>query len=216
MVKHSDKGTWLEQIAQDKGSLTCATSWAAMAGDERERFCDRCQKNVINLSDMTAREAEARLWSEYRDSGKVPCVTLVVDEDGAIVVKPEARASLRSAGPARLLALGLAASLPLAGCQRRAFTTTGEPMPPASSLSSAQGGPTMLTGLPPVPADGGPTGTPGVPEPACSSSAQHSAGPVTPPPPPGQVGSQRLAGAPRPPHPQLKAVLAGSKKDSRL
>ena len=214
MVKRSDKGTWLEQIVEDRGSLTCATSWDAMAGDERQRFCDRCQKNVINLSDMTAREAEARLWSEYRDSGKVPCVTLVLDEDDRMVVKPEARRSLRSAGPARLLALGLAASLPLAGCQRRTFTTTGAPMPPASSFSNSQGGgPMMLTGAPPVPTDGGPTGTDGVPDAACSASAQHSGGPtVTPPPPQSRDGSQRLAGAPRPPHP-LKAEHAG-KKDS--
>jgi hypothetical protein len=30
-------------------------------GGTTERFCDRCAKNVMNLSNMTAGEAEARV-----------------------------------------------------------------------------------------------------------------------------------------------------------
>jgi hypothetical protein len=37
----------------------CAADWDDMRGDERVRFCGRCEKNVYNLSSMTRADAEA-------------------------------------------------------------------------------------------------------------------------------------------------------------
>ncbi|MCU0684468.1 MAG: hypothetical protein MUF34_19865 [Polyangiaceae bacterium] len=37
----------------------CGADWGAMAGDERVRFCSKCQKNVYNLSGLRHAEAEA-------------------------------------------------------------------------------------------------------------------------------------------------------------
>lgn len=37
----------------------CNARWEDMTGDDRSRFCQRCQKHVFNLSAMTQAEAEA-------------------------------------------------------------------------------------------------------------------------------------------------------------
>ena|SRR5690348_4994624 len=37
----------------------CPADWEAMQGDDRARFCTHCQKNVYNLSAMTADDAQA-------------------------------------------------------------------------------------------------------------------------------------------------------------
>jgi len=37
----------------------CAASWDRMTGDDRARFCSLCQKNVYNLSALTAAEVKA-------------------------------------------------------------------------------------------------------------------------------------------------------------
>ncbi|KYF84670.1 hypothetical protein BE17_32220 [Sorangium cellulosum] len=36
----------------------CNASWDEMAGDDRVRFCQRCEKNVYNLSEMPRDQAE--------------------------------------------------------------------------------------------------------------------------------------------------------------
>ncbi len=51
-------------------SFTCPQLWAGMAGNEKTRFCDVCQKNVHNLSMMHAEERRALLAS----TGESPCV----------------------------------------------------------------------------------------------------------------------------------------------
>jgi hypothetical protein len=128
--------TWLNRIAAGSTALQCKTDWNDMAGSDAQRFCNRCQKSVMNLSEMTAAEAETRLWDIYQTSGEVPCVTFVLDEDDRMIVKREARRPSRVSHPARLLALGIAASLPLAGCARR--TTGAPPLPTETSMSASE------------------------------------------------------------------------------
>jgi hypothetical protein len=41
-----------------KVETPCRASWDEMAGDRRVRFCERCGRNVHNLSAMTREEAE--------------------------------------------------------------------------------------------------------------------------------------------------------------
>jgi len=36
----------------------CDVGWDNMVGDDRVRFCDKCQQNVYNLTAMTSAEAE--------------------------------------------------------------------------------------------------------------------------------------------------------------
>ncbi len=51
-------------------SFSCPQLWAGMAGNERTRFCEVCQKNVHNLSMMNAEERRTLLAS----TGESPCV----------------------------------------------------------------------------------------------------------------------------------------------
>jgi hypothetical protein len=61
----------------------CPTSWDAMEGDDRVRFCGLCQLNVYNLSAMTRAEAEALV---ARTEGRV-CARLYRRADGTVLTK---------------------------------------------------------------------------------------------------------------------------------
>ncbi|MEK7725310.1 MAG: hypothetical protein AAB336_13230, partial [Acidobacteriota bacterium] len=41
----------------------CSADWNEMVGNERQKFCGSCQKNVYNLSGMTKDEAENLLMN---------------------------------------------------------------------------------------------------------------------------------------------------------
>jgi len=51
-------------------SFSCPQLWAGMEGNEKTRFCEVCQKNVHNLSMMSAEERRDLLAS----TGESPCV----------------------------------------------------------------------------------------------------------------------------------------------
>ncbi len=59
----------------------CQEPWDNMVGDERTRFCGRCEKHVHNLSEMTRNEAELFLQSAT-DS---VCVRIYQRADGTVM-----------------------------------------------------------------------------------------------------------------------------------
>ncbi|MBX9687168.1 MAG: PepSY domain-containing protein [Candidatus Obscuribacterales bacterium] len=59
----------------------CSVPWESMKGSSRIRFCDQCQKNVFNISDMTESEAVNLIVSR---EGKV-CISMLKRADGTIV-----------------------------------------------------------------------------------------------------------------------------------
>jgi hypothetical protein len=59
----------------------CSASWDDMVGDDRVRFCGKCEKNVYNLSSMESAEAEALLREH---EGNV-CVRLYRRQDGTVL-----------------------------------------------------------------------------------------------------------------------------------
>jgi hypothetical protein len=59
----------------------CSESWDGMSGDERVRFCGRCNKNVYNLSAMTRAEAESLVAAR---EGRV-CVRFYKRFDGTVL-----------------------------------------------------------------------------------------------------------------------------------
>jgi hypothetical protein len=59
----------------------CSADWDDMQGDERVRFCGKCEKNVYNLSAMT-REASEALVREKE--GRL-CVRLYQRQDGTVI-----------------------------------------------------------------------------------------------------------------------------------
>lgn len=60
----------------------CTESFAAMPGDDKTRFCDKCQKHVYDLSARTEEEARA-LFREKR--GERTCVRFAKDASGHVL-----------------------------------------------------------------------------------------------------------------------------------
>jgi hypothetical protein len=59
----------------------CKERWSDMAGDEHVRFCGRCEKNVYDLSSLSASQAESLL----RERGESMCVRFFRRSDGTIL-----------------------------------------------------------------------------------------------------------------------------------
>lgn len=59
----------------------CDAKWSAMKGDDRSRFCQRCQFNVYNLSEMSDAEARALIAEK---EGRL-CVRFYKRADGTVL-----------------------------------------------------------------------------------------------------------------------------------
>lgn len=68
----------------------CRESFADMSGDEKMRFCDKCQKHVFDLSSRTEEEARA-LFREKR--GERTCVRFAKDASGNVLFRAAALAA---------------------------------------------------------------------------------------------------------------------------
>jgi hypothetical protein len=64
-----------------KVASPCNADWDDMSGDERVRFCGKCEKNVYNLSMMTRVEGEALIREK---EGKM-CVRFYRRPDGTLL-----------------------------------------------------------------------------------------------------------------------------------
>ena len=61
----------------------CPADWDSMYGNERVRFCEQCQLNVYNLSEMSRAEAEELIG---RADGRL-CVRYYRRNDGSILTQ---------------------------------------------------------------------------------------------------------------------------------
>ena len=61
----------------------CPAPWESMTGDDRVRFCDQCNMNVYNLSEMSRQEAES-LVQEHE--GRL-CVRFYRRQDGRVLTR---------------------------------------------------------------------------------------------------------------------------------
>ena len=61
----------------------CSADWNKMYGSNRQRFCQQCNQNVYNLSDMTKDEAESFL---VNSEGRV-CVKFYRRKDGTVLTQ---------------------------------------------------------------------------------------------------------------------------------
>jgi len=59
----------------------CKANWDDMVGDERVRFCGKCEKNVYNLSAMSRGDAEALV----REKEGTMCARLFRRADGTVL-----------------------------------------------------------------------------------------------------------------------------------
>lgn len=61
----------------------CRAKWDDMTGDDRVRFCTQCQKNVFNISNMDAAEAEGLILQK---EGRL-CVRMYRRIDGTVLTQ---------------------------------------------------------------------------------------------------------------------------------
>jgi hypothetical protein len=60
----------------------CSASWAAMAGDDRTRFCNLCSTTVYNASELSTCELERMLAKP-----KPPCLRVTRDSTGRVLTR---------------------------------------------------------------------------------------------------------------------------------
>lgn len=98
----------------------CPMDWNEMVGDDRERFCSKCQKSVTDLTQMTCEEAEDFVEREG-PLGRA-CVRLTRDAEGNLVTLGCGSAAVEGKRALKKVALGaaVAGSLGLAACSGQA------------------------------------------------------------------------------------------------
>lgn len=78
------KGTAMnpnEVLSRIKIASPCPARWESMQGNDRVRFCSQCQKNVYNLSAMSAEESADLI---HATEGRL-CARLYRREDGTLL-----------------------------------------------------------------------------------------------------------------------------------
>ncbi|HBP23887.1 MAG TPA: hypothetical protein DEA08_39675 [Planctomycetes bacterium] len=119
----------------------CTESWEDMRGDDRVRFCGKCEQDVYRLTDLPRVEAYALL--ERARGGEEICVRYARRADGTIVTNDCPSTIQRGRGGAPLLnvvktvAAGLAATLG-AGLSTGCFEDEPQPVTPAPTKTSQQ------------------------------------------------------------------------------
>ncbi len=119
----------LPLLARVEIASPCDARWDEMQGDARVRHCGLCDKDVYDLSEMTAVEAEALLSR----AGEAPCVRLHRRADGTVITS-DCPVGVKKKRRRRFLAAGAAVAGSLVAAVAGAMTTTtqGEPcvLPP--------------------------------------------------------------------------------------
>jgi len=113
----------------------CPESWQTMSGDERTRFCSRCQKHVHDLAALEAREIEALIAATQ---GRF-CARITRDRFGRMVTRePDvppfhvpASLSVRRSSPA--VAAMVAAAVGLTGAGWAEAPASAQVMVPAAA-----------------------------------------------------------------------------------
>jgi hypothetical protein len=126
----------------------CSADWDDMSGDDRVRFCGKCEKNVYNLSAMSREEGEALV----RDKEARLCVRLYQRADGTVITNDcpvgVRRARLRARVWAKISSAAASAALVLGlfGGRARADLTvdgkkhTGDKKPVVTEPVRVMGG----------------------------------------------------------------------------
>ena len=113
-------------------SFSCPQLWAGMAGNEKTRFCEVCQKNVHNLSMMNAEERRTLL----ANTEESPCVAYFkhvngtpIDVtalcEGSSLKKKLTQAALVTASAMGLASIGMSSMALMEASKDQEAPTTG-------------------------------------------------------------------------------------------
>lgn len=102
-------------LARIRIKTPCRQSWEAMAGSESRRHCERCKRDVYDLSEMTRAEVEALFARE----ATTPCVRLRVRHDGRVAtsdcpIEPSRMPLMMSAALGAMSAVAVSGAVALA------------------------------------------------------------------------------------------------------
>jgi len=95
-------------------TVPCAEDWYTMTGSDERRHCDRCDKHVVALAEMTPEEAVALVMKSKPQS---LCLRVEHDEDGTVLFRDKPAA----AEPPRhrpIVRLAVGASMLLSACAK--------------------------------------------------------------------------------------------------
>lgn len=90
--------------AYPKLSFTCPMKWDELRGDERARFCEKCQRSVINLTHLTEAQRTALLAAPHSER------LCVAYRQRLVAATPRSSPSRRHRWAARAATLGLGAA----------------------------------------------------------------------------------------------------------
>jgi hypothetical protein len=133
------------RLGKLKVASPCHESWSDMTGDDQVRHCKRCDKDVFNLSEMNAADAEALLARH----GTAPCVRFFRRADGTVKTRdcPDRRPLI-----AGVIAAGAIAAAGLAAAGVSALATMGAPNPDRPAIQATPEPPTVpRMGVPALP-----------------------------------------------------------------
>ncbi len=88
-------------------SSPCNVDWDEMIGDERERFCNKCELNVYNVSAMSNKEAIEFLQNQNKEN---LCINYFKDKSGRIITNETPRIIRAVAAFFALFGLSITAS----------------------------------------------------------------------------------------------------------
>jgi len=118
----------------------CTEAWEGMAGDDRVRFCGKCEQNVYRLTDLPRAEANELL--ARAQAGEEICVRYARRADGTVVTNDCPSQVQRGRGSlphllntAKAIAAGLVATVGAGlstGCFEEDHQTTGRMVTPAT------------------------------------------------------------------------------------
>jgi len=80
-VDHARGQVKLPLLQELRVASPCSERWDAMTGDDRMRFCGKCQQHVYDLSEMTSAEAEGFLRARAGSA----CVRFFRRADGTVL-----------------------------------------------------------------------------------------------------------------------------------
>lgn len=141
----------LPLLSKVKVASPCNASWDAMTGDERVRFCGQCDKNVFDLSAMSAEQAESLL----REHGASLCVRFYRRRDGTVLTGSDCPVGKRQKRRRKVAAAVLAGGLMTAGIGGFLWSSAAtmgeiEPTPPSIDSVEVMMGEPMVIETPPV------------------------------------------------------------------
>jgi hypothetical protein len=110
-------------------SEPCSQNWELIQTRNAARFCEQCNRSVVDTASMTAKQVE--LLAMRSAAGESICARVTKTSDGALLVRDEDRATRFSGAARAAISMVLAAGLPAAA----QTAASSEKLPPCVPIT---------------------------------------------------------------------------------